>query len=78
MIEFEWDSAKAAANFRKHGVSFEEEEAVEFEQFEVQLLRRQPAEVGAGLSSRPAAAVRASSQVSASAASVMPAVLAAQ
>jgi len=23
MIEFEWDSAKAAENFRKHGVSFE-------------------------------------------------------
>jgi len=23
-MEFEWDSAKAAANFKKHGVSFEE------------------------------------------------------
>ncbi len=23
-MEFEWDIAKAAANFRKHGVSFEE------------------------------------------------------
>jgi uncharacterized protein len=23
-MDFEWDSAKAAANFRKHGVSFEE------------------------------------------------------
>ncbi|MCA3746556.1 BrnT family toxin [Phenylobacterium sp.] len=23
MIEFEWDGAKAAENFRKHGVSFE-------------------------------------------------------
>jgi uncharacterized DUF497 family protein len=23
-IEFEWDPAKAAANLRKHGVSFEE------------------------------------------------------
>ena len=23
MIEFEWDDAKAAENFRKHGVSFE-------------------------------------------------------
>ncbi len=24
MIDFEWDSAKAAANFLKHGVSFEQ------------------------------------------------------
>jgi uncharacterized protein len=23
-VEFEWDVAKAAANFRKHGISFEE------------------------------------------------------
>ena len=23
-MDFEWDSAKAAANFKKHGVSFEE------------------------------------------------------
>ena len=24
MIDFEWDNAKAAANFRKHGVTFEQ------------------------------------------------------
>ena len=24
MIEFEWDDAKAAANYRKHGVTFEQ------------------------------------------------------
>ena len=24
MLEFEWDDAKAAANFRKHGVTFEQ------------------------------------------------------
>jgi uncharacterized DUF497 family protein len=24
MLEFEWDNAKAAANFRKHGVTFEQ------------------------------------------------------
>ncbi|MCX6546122.1 MAG: BrnT family toxin [Acidobacteria bacterium] len=27
-IQFEWDSAKAEANLRKHGVSFEEAETV--------------------------------------------------
>ncbi len=27
-IEFEWDAAKAAANLRKHRVSFEEAESV--------------------------------------------------
>jgi uncharacterized DUF497 family protein len=24
MLDFEWDNAKAAANFRKHGVTFEQ------------------------------------------------------
>lgn len=27
-MEFEWDEAKAEANFRKHGVSFEDAESV--------------------------------------------------
>ena len=27
-MKFDWDAAKAAANFRKHGVSFEEAEEV--------------------------------------------------
>lgn len=36
MIEFEWDSAKAAANLRKHGVSFEEARSVFYDEFAVQ------------------------------------------
>ena len=28
MLRFEWDPKKAAANFRKHGVSFEDAETV--------------------------------------------------
>ena len=36
MIEFEWDSAKAAANFRKHGVSFEEARSIFYDEFAVQ------------------------------------------
>ena len=32
MIEFEWDSAKAAANLRKHGVSFAEAQTVFFDE----------------------------------------------
>lgn len=36
MIKFEWDSAKAAANFEKHGVSFEEAQSVFYDEFAVQ------------------------------------------
>jgi len=36
MIKFEWDSAKAAANARKHGVSFEEAQTVFYDEFAVQ------------------------------------------
>ena len=36
MIEFELDSAKAAANFRKHGVSFEEARSIFYDEFAVQ------------------------------------------
>ncbi|MGE5945807.1 MAG: BrnT family toxin, partial [Betaproteobacteria bacterium] len=36
MIKFEWDSAKAAANTRKHGVSFEEAQSVFYDEFAVQ------------------------------------------
>ena len=36
MIEFEWDPAKAAANTRKHGVSFEEAMTVFYDEFAVQ------------------------------------------
>lgn len=36
MIEFEWDSTKATANARKHGVSFEEAQSVFYDEFAVQ------------------------------------------
>ena len=36
MIRFEWDSAKAAANTKKHGVSFEEAMSVFYDEFAVQ------------------------------------------
>ena len=36
MIEFNWDPAKAASNFRKHGVSFEEARSVFYDEFAIQ------------------------------------------
>lgn len=36
MIRFEWNSAKAAANVKKHGVSFEEAKTVFYDEFAVQ------------------------------------------
>lgn len=36
MIKFEWDSVKAAANIRKHGVSFEEAQSVFYDEFAIQ------------------------------------------
>ncbi|MEY2335477.1 BrnT family toxin [Acidithiobacillus ferrianus] len=36
MITFEWDSAKAAANAKKHGVPFEEAQTVFYDEFAVQ------------------------------------------
>jgi uncharacterized DUF497 family protein len=36
MIRFEWDSAKATANIKKHGVSFEEAQSVFYDDFAVQ------------------------------------------
>ncbi len=36
MIKFEWDSAKAVANIRKHGVSFEEAKSVFFDEYGIQ------------------------------------------
>lgn len=36
MIKFEWDDAKATANFKKHHVSFEEAKSVFFDEFGVQ------------------------------------------
>lgn len=36
MINFEWEPAKAAANLKKHGVSFEEARSVFYDEFAVQ------------------------------------------
>jgi len=36
MIKFEWDTAKAVTNIKKHGVSFEEAKSVFFDEFAVQ------------------------------------------
>lgn len=36
MIKFEWDSAKATANIKEHGVSFEEAQSVFYDEFAVQ------------------------------------------
>ena len=32
VLEFDWDSSKAAANLRRHGVSFEEAKSVFFDE----------------------------------------------
>lgn len=36
MIRFEWNSAKARSNLRKHGISFEEARSVFYDEFAVQ------------------------------------------
>jgi uncharacterized protein len=36
MIKFEWDSPKASANKKKHGISFEEAQSVFYDEFAVQ------------------------------------------
>ncbi len=36
MIKFEWDTAKANSNKKKHGVSFEEAQSVFYDEFAVQ------------------------------------------
>ncbi len=35
-MRFEWDRTKAAANFKKHGVSFDEARTVFYDEFAVQ------------------------------------------
>lgn len=35
-MEFDWDPAKAASNFRKHGVSFEEARSVFYDELAIQ------------------------------------------
>lgn len=36
MIKFEWDTAKATSNKKKHGVSFDEAQSVFYDEFAVQ------------------------------------------
>ena len=36
MIRFDWDPAKAVANHKKHGISFDEAQSVFFDEFAVQ------------------------------------------
>jgi uncharacterized protein len=35
-VQFDWDNAKAAANLKKHGVSFDEARTVFYDEFAVQ------------------------------------------
>ena len=36
MIQFEWDTTKAASNLKKHGISFDEAKSVFYDEFAVQ------------------------------------------
>lgn len=36
MIQFDWDTKKAATNLKKHGISFEEARSVFYDEFAVQ------------------------------------------
>ena len=36
MIKFEWDDVKAASNFKKHDVSFEEAQSIFYDEFAIQ------------------------------------------
>lgn len=44
MIRFEWNAVKAASNFKKHGVSFEEAQTVFYDEFAVQFFDEDHAE----------------------------------
>lgn len=44
MIEFEWDSSKAKANLKKHGVSFEEARSVFYDEYARQFFDQEHAE----------------------------------
>jgi uncharacterized DUF497 family protein len=51
MIKFEWDTAKAASNKKKHGVSFEEAQSVFYDEFAAQFfdpVRGKPRPSGRG------------------------------
>lgn len=41
MINFEWDTAKAATNLKKHGVSFEEAQSVFYDDFALQFFQEE-------------------------------------
>ena len=43
MIKFEWDTAKAKANLKKHGVSFDEARSAFHDEFAVQFFDEDPA-----------------------------------
>lgn len=45
MIKFEWDTAKAESNSKKHGVSFEEAQSVFYDEFAVQFFDTDNAKV---------------------------------
>lgn len=46
MICFEWDEAKSASNFKKHGVSFEEAKSVFFDEFALQFYDESHTQLG--------------------------------
>lgn len=45
MIKFEWDTAKANSNKKKHGVSFEEAQSVFYDEFAVQFFGDESSEL---------------------------------
>lgn len=47
MIEFEWNPAKAAANQKKHDVSFEEAQSVFYDDFAIQFFNAESSETEA-------------------------------
>jgi uncharacterized DUF497 family protein len=53
MIQFEWDAKKAAANLKKHDISFEEAKSVFYDEFAVQLSANSTKVAPHGKRSRP-------------------------
>ena len=45
MIKFEWDSAKADSNKKKHSVSFEEAQSIFYDEFAVQFIDEQSSDL---------------------------------
>ncbi|MGZ8217921.1 BrnT family toxin [Methylomagnum sp.] len=41
MINFEWDSAKAASNLKKHGISFDEAKSVFYDDYATQFFDKE-------------------------------------